>query len=104
MPTSPLSSRETDALLRYALDMFDEIASLLEALAPIEIHRAAANMSRKGVSYEHAFWGIYERRHRVFTAAFGQQRSAFAQRARGHFGSREPHAGDPCEGQVPSSH
>jgi hypothetical protein len=60
-------------LLRQAVDMLDEVQSLLEALSPGEILAAMGEQAM--------FWQHYESRHRSLSQMFRDRRAAFVRTA-----------------------
>jgi hypothetical protein len=101
---SPVAVDATE-LLRFALEILDDVARLLIALSPLEIQAVAMRKSPDAAGYQHALWKAYETRHRAFREAFERQRSLFATHARSYFACvDEEHSEGGDDLQPPSSH
>jgi hypothetical protein len=87
-----VTTNDPDAvmLLRAALEILDEVRTLLEALSPVEIWGAVVREHPGATGAElHRSWAEYERRHQVSVLLFGRRHSVFASLAREHFQRRE---------------
>jgi hypothetical protein len=76
----PRSDQEAAALIRVALDTFDDVRRLLQALAPSEIEAAMLRvyLGRAGNEGVALCWQLYASRHRVLAELFASQHSDFA--------------------------
>jgi hypothetical protein len=83
---SPSNERVEDdpsALLKLALEMLDEVPSILHALSAWEIEGALENPTLR------AMWSEYRKRHRMLQETFEWQRSDFARRVRAYLQRHE---------------
>jgi hypothetical protein len=71
------------ALLKLALEMLDEVPSLLHALSPWETKGALEHPTLRAV------WSEYQKRHRMLQETFEWQHSAFARRVRAYLQRHE---------------
>jgi hypothetical protein len=84
------SEAQATTLLRAALDILDEVHTLLEALSPVEIYTAVVCKHPGATGAELPWsWGEYERRHQLAVLLFGRRRSLFVSLVRDHFQQRE---------------
>jgi hypothetical protein len=84
------SDEKAMTLLRVALELLDEVQTLLETLSPVEIWRAVVRKHPGAMGTELSWsWTEYERRHQFSVLLFTRRHSLFVSLAREHFQRRE---------------